>query len=57
VTAPSIELSIAAMAASHSPERTASKAAGTEAQGTPSIRSASGRLNSAASVNVPTGPR
>ena len=57
VTAPSTELSIAATAASQSPERTASKAAGTEAYGTGSIDSAPGRLSSAASVKVPAGPR
>jgi hypothetical protein len=57
VTAPSTELSIATTAATQSPERTASSAAGTLGNGTASAPRLSGRLSRAASVKVPSGPR
>ena len=56
-TEPSTEFSIGTTALSHSPRRTASRAAATEACGCRSARDAAGRVLSAASANVPAGPR
>lgn len=54
---PSTEFSIGTNAASASPLRTASSAAGTDTIGTSSRVAASGSVRRATSVKVPSGPR
>ena len=57
VTPPSIEFSIAIMAASLTPDTTSSSASPTFETGFHSCPTASGTCRSAASVKVPAGPR